>query len=228
MKAKKRQRAQVLLSAAHITVETLHDLCFKCVVGADCAAHFYGSTKVPTALNMTVLCPKNCSLSHTALANTILIEDPQHYYQNGKDLMFVDGTLPQGGKNSCKNSCKVTFTIVDGDLAFPVYRHLSHSLPLPPLSFLILLKLEAWATIPEVVLKSPGRPNPAGTKAVSRLLDIDPPQGTAHVKFTTFGEWNLERFEAVAKRYSSVSPKLHARWKLHFTNIFQFVDQAIY
>ncbi|KAF8874796.1 hypothetical protein BD779DRAFT_1565547 [Infundibulicybe gibba] len=210
MEAKK-QRRQVLISAAQITVGILHDLCFKCAVGAVCAARFYGSSKVPTALTMTVLRPENFSLNHTALANTILVEDPQHYYRHGEDLIFINRALFQDGQNSCK----VTFTFVDGDLMFPIYQWLPYSLPMPPLSFLILLKLESWAiatataTAPVPKLGSPGQPNPANTKVIAKLLSIDPPPNPVRTDFTTFGEWNLEQFEAVAKRYSLVAPEIH-------------------
>ncbi|KAF8879918.1 hypothetical protein BD779DRAFT_1676134 [Infundibulicybe gibba] len=214
--AKKPRDAQLLLSAAQTTVETLHSLRFKCAVGEDCAAHFYGSPEIPTVLTITVLRPAGFSFSHIALANTIAIEDPKHYYllnSDSGDLTFVDRAFKGG-----KDWYKVTFTIVDGDLEFLIYRCPPHSLPLPPLSFLILSELKRWATTPVLEPKSLGQLKPPSTGVVAGLLEIDPPQGVAPTKFTTFGGWSPERFKIVVKLFSSAASGVSGRWKLHFTN----------
>ncbi|KAF8879921.1 hypothetical protein BD779DRAFT_1676136 [Infundibulicybe gibba] len=168
---------------------------------------------------MTVLRPAlaDCSFDHTDLANTIAIEDPEHYYlSNDEDLMFVNRAFKIE-----ENWCKVIFTIVDGDWSFPIYQHPSHSLPLPPISFLILLELKNWAALPRRELKY-GLSKPPNARAVARLLKLKPQRGDT--EFTSFGEWDLEQFEIVVKRYSLAARGVFNRWELHFTNIFQSAD----
>jgi len=152
--SKKQSKWAAIQAAAELLVELLEQLGFVCALCGDLACWSYGQFRLPNKVEVVVFIPRDSFLSVDALKQTIAWKSSGHFH-----IIPFSFSHPQRSSSSSSSSValcycyqlstgsknkRVNIELICCHDAKPDQVWYLNGLPLAPLSFLVLRKLEKW------------------------------------------------------------------------------------